>query len=216
LEIISLANLLSDKPIPEFTVIAGEIIAKERGPERPLSDNYAISIALIGLSLIKTSEKRLLRKFINNITIWLCDRYDNIGLASLGASEEDEYEHLLSEYLAGLNHKKTKTSLVATVLLDLAYLADDPAFYEAIANDLRASSIILQRYHVFNDTDIYGYDRISDSFDAEYSRTYVDDYSRGIAIEKERNHVSVKTSAQYFLMFLLRDRMFPTFIRELL
>lgn len=216
LELLSLANLLSDKPDPELKAIISEVIQRERGWERPLSDNYAMSVALIGLSLLKNDDYVLLRKLVNNITIWLCDRYDNIGIAQLGAAEDEEYEQLLSEYLDGLNHQKSKSSFTASILLDLAFFADDPQFYDSIANELRASSIIVERYHILNDTDIYEYEGINNSYDPEYSKKYLDVYSRGIAVEKEHNKVTSRSPALFFLMFLLRDRLFPTFIRDLI
>ena len=91
-----------------------------------------------------------------------------------------------------------------------------PINFLSIANELRATSVITERFHVLNDSDIYEYDRIYNSFDPEYSRKYVDTYSRGIAIEAESNKISVRSPVLFFLMFLLRDRLFPTFIRELL
>jgi hypothetical protein len=216
LELLSLAHLLSVEPIPQLKAVIDEVIQRERGWERPLSDNYAMSVALTGLSLLKHADPILLKKFVNNITIWLCDRYDNIGIAQLGATEEEEYEQLLSEYLDGLNHQKSKSSFTASILLDLAFFTDDPQFYQAIANELRASSIIAERYHVLNDTDIYEYEGVSNSYDPEYSKTYIPVYSRGIAIETEHNKVTLRSNALFFLMFLLRDRLFPVFIRELL
>jgi len=216
LELLSLANLLLEESDPRLNAFIVEIIERERGWERPLSDNYAMSIALIGLSLIKSAEITLLKKLINNVTIWLCDRYGNMGLAPLGSSEDEEFEQLLSEYLDGLKCQKTKSSFIASILLDLAYLANDPPFYEAIANELLASSVITERYHILNDDDIYEYERIYNSYDPEYSRKYVDVYSRGIAIEKEGNKITSRSAVLFFLMFLLRDRLFPTFIFELL
>lgn len=216
LELLSLANLLSNEPNPELIAIISDIIQRERGWERPPSDNYAMSVALTGLSLLKNTDYALLRKLVNNITIWLCDRYDNIGIAQLGAAEDEEYEQLLSEYLEGLNYQKSKSSFTASILLDLAFLSDDPQFYESIANDLRATSITMERYHVLNDTDIYEYEGIYNSYDSEYSKKYLDVYSRGIAVEREQNQVTSRSPALFLLMFLLRDRFFPTFIRDLI
>ncbi|MHC1698826.1 MAG: hypothetical protein AB9919_12350 [Geobacteraceae bacterium] len=216
LELLSLANLLSDDHDLELKELISEVIHRERGWERPLSDNYAMSVALIGLSLLKDADYVPLRKLVNNITIWLCDRYVNIGIAQLGAAEDEECEQLLSEYLDGLNHQKSKSSFTAGILLDLAFLADDPQFYESIANELRASSIIIERFHVLNDTDIYEYDRINNTYDSEYSKKYIDVYSSGIALEKERNKVTSRSPVLFYLMFLLRDRFFPTFIRDLI
>ena len=45
---------------------------------------------------------------------------------------------------------------------------------------------------------------------------YVEIYSNGIALEKESNKITIRSSDLFFLMFLLRDRFFPTFIQELL
>ena len=170
LELLSLYNLLLSNANTNLNTLIVDIIQKERGWERPLSDNFAMSVAFIGLSLIKNNEDQLLKKIINNITIFLCDRYSNIGLADLGASEDEEFEQLLSEYLDGLKHQNTRASFLASILLDLAYLTNDQAFYESIANDLLASSIITERYHVLRNEDIYEYKRIASSNDSEYSR----------------------------------------------
>jgi hypothetical protein len=216
LEILSLFNLLSEKVEPELTSFIKEIIEKERGWERPLSDNYAVSIALIGLSLIKSSEKDIFKKLINNVTIWFCDRHSKIGLAPLGASEEEESEQLLSEFLDGLTHNKMRSSFLACVLLDLAYLSDDSVFYESIANELRASSVIIERFHILNDSDIYDYENISNSYDSEYSKKYTAIYSGGILMDIENSKISIRSNVLFFLAFLLRDRVFPTFIREIM
>ena len=110
LELLSLNNLLHEKSNPDLFALITEIIDKERGWERPLSDNYAISVGLVGLSLAKNGDSQLLKKFINNITIWACDRYSNLGLASLGSSEDEEFEQLLSEHLEGLACQRAKSS----------------------------------------------------------------------------------------------------------
>lgn len=216
LELLSLNNLLHEKSNPDLSALITDIIDKERGWERPLSDNYAMSVGLVGLLLAKNGDIQLLEKFINNITIWACDRYCNLGLASLGSTEDEEFEQLLSEHLEGLVCQRAKSSFLASVLLDLAFLANDPSFYESIANEIRATSIIPERFHVLQDSDIYEYERIYNSFDPEFSRKYQKVYSRGIAVEAESNKVTVRSPGIFFIMFLLRDRFFPTFIAELL
>lgn len=216
LEMLCSVYLLSEESESRLIDSIKEIIRKERGWERPLSDNFGISVALIGLCLIKSSNLELLRKVINNVTIWLCDRYENLGLAQLGASESEEFEQILSEYLEGFDHAKINTSFVAGVLLDLSHLIGDPLFYESIANELRASSIILERFHILKDSDIFQYDQIQNSFEHDYKREYCEAYSKGIVIEREGNTISTRSPALFLLMVLLRDRTFPTFVQELL
>ncbi len=195
LELISLINLLSEKNDSKLNSIIKEIIGKERGWERPLSDNYAMSVALIGLSLMKNGEWNLLKKIINNITLWLCDRYENIGLSRLGSSEDEEFEQLLSEYLEGFDSKRISTSFLASVLLDLSFMTNDPEFYERIANDLRASSVILEYYHINIDENAYGYNGVSCSFDPRFKRKFETRYSKGIEIELEDNKMTLRSSA---------------------
>lgn len=216
LELLSLDALLSDEPNTDIDRLTTQIIDRERGWERPLSDNYAASIALTGLFLLKNSDTARLKKLIINVTIWLCDRYDNIGLATFGSSEKEEFEQLLSEHLEGLCFTNNNTSFIASILLDLSYFLGDQYFYNAIANELGASSIITERFHVLSDAELYGYQDITSSFDPEFSREYLENYSSGISIEREKNKVTIRSPVLFFLLFLMRDRMFPTFIREML
>lgn len=216
LELLSLYMLVSDTAEKAVKDLTTTIIGKERGWERPLSDNYAASIALIGLSLIKNDEVQVAKKLLNNVTIWFCDRYSNIGVAPLGSSEEEEFQFLLSEYLEGFDCKKRRSSFLAAVLLDMAHILGDANFYSEVANELRATSIILERFHVLNESELFTYDRVNNSYDSTYSKDYVEEYSDGIAIELESNKVSVRSKSLFYIIFLLRDRIFPTFIKEIM
>lgn len=216
LELISMCLLIHGDTDDKYSRYLCRLIDTERGWERPLSDNYAASIALTSLSLIKISKINYLKKFITNITIWLCDRYTCFGLASIGSSEECECEQLLSEYLTGLYCKKNCSSFIASILLDISYLSKDKSLYEDVANDLRASSIITEFYHVINDEDVYHYDNIETSNDPDFSKEFIDDYSSYICFERNNSNITINNIGIFYLIFLLRDRMFPTFITELL
>jgi len=218
LELLSLYILTSPNENNEIANFLFKILDEQNGSYRVLSDNYAISIVLISLVLIKLKDIRRLRRFLNNVCVWLCDRYENIGISHVGSTQQEELEQLLSEYLTGLSSQKNTLSFAASVLLDIAYLLKDKLLYEQIANDLRATEIIPEFYHVLNDDSlfIHNHPEIVTSTDNEFSIEFKDNYNRMIDYERKANAVSLRDKALLFLMFLLRDRYFPTFITEII
>ena len=196
-----------------------EVLDNENGCFHPIGDNYAISIVFIALTLLKINEIKRLKKFLNNVTVWLCDRYekDGIGLGFIGANLREEIEQLLSEHLSGYIFNYRKTSFIAACVLDIAYLIGDKELYENIANDLRASNIILEFFHVLNNNSLYKHNHIEiiKSSDHDFSSDFCENYSQPIQYERENNSISLRTNGLFFIMILLRDRYFPTFIKEL-
>jgi hypothetical protein len=127
-------------------------------------------------------------------------------------------EQLLSEYLSGFNFNSRKVSFIATCVLDMACQIGDKEFYENIANDLRASKIILEFFHVLNQDSLYKHNHIEiiKSSDHDFSIDFNENYSQLIQYEREKNTISLRSNGLFFIMILLRDRYFPTFIRDLL
>jgi hypothetical protein len=158
-----------------------------------------------------------LKKFLNNVTVWLCDRYSDIGLSPIGSTEQAEYEQLLSEHLSGFEYQHNSSSFIASVILDVCYLFGDKTFYSKIANDLRAANIIIEFYHILEFSSLFSYTNknILKCFDAEYSIDFSENYSECIKHERAGNNIDVRDKGLFLIMALLRDRYFPSFILEL-
>jgi len=218
LELFSLHILLSRNRRPEIDAFFRRIIDEQRGSFRILSDNYAVSMVLVCLSLLKLGDCDRLSKYLNNVCVWLCDRYAEFGLAPFGSSFQEEIEQLLSENLEGFSHHQHAGGFSASASLDMAYLAGDKALFEGIANDFRAVEAIMEFFHVTNDDALFTYDHhdIVSATDHDFSLEFRPDYCKAITYERKSNSVSVRHKGLFLIMFLLRDRYFPTFIAEML
>ncbi len=218
LELFSLYILTIDENNDDIKNNLKNLLNNEPGCFKPISDNYAISIALTSFALLKIDEIEVLKKFLNNVTTWICDRYEENGLSSIGSTLEREIEQLLSENLEGFAYNNRNSSFVANCVLDMCFILNDDDLFANIANDLKATEIILEFFHVVNDESLYSYENesIYKEFDHEFSLSLKDDYSKIITYEKLNQAITLKDRYLFFLMFLLRDRYFPTFVRELL
>lgn len=195
-----------------------KILKNEKGAEHPISDNYAVSIALISLALLKLNRINEVKRFLNNVTIWLCNRYKDVGLSSVGSTEREEYEQLLSEYLDGFAYSKKQASFIASAILDICFILGDKDFYADIANELRAASIILSFYHVLNYDAVFthAHPQILSQHDNDFSLELNENYSRIIEYERRSTKLKFEGTGILFLAFLLRDRYFPTLMKELI
>lgn len=218
LELLSLYILTSSKQDDDIKGLFLKLLDDHKGCYRIISDNYAMSVVLTGLSLIKLGEIEILKKYLNNVCVWTCDRYQNTGLSPIGSKLQEEVEQLLSEYLDGLSNFKNASSFTACVLLDFAYMLNDKEFYRAVANDLRAVEIVPEFYHILNEEALftYSHESIVTSPDSDFSLDYVENYTKMIEYERKTNTISIRDNSLFFIMFLLRDRYFPTFMRDLI
>jgi hypothetical protein len=218
LELFSIYIVTLNKRSDDIETLFLKILDEQKGSYRIISDNYAVSIVFISLALFKLNQRERLRKYLNNVCVWLCDRYDNMGISPFGSSQQEEIEQLLSEDLSGLLSQKYLTSFAASALLDMTYLFGDKGFYEIIANDLRAVSIILEFYHVLIDDALFTYShkQIVTSNDPEFSLDFKMDYDRMIKHEREINTISIRDKSLLFIIFLLRDRYFPSIILDII
>jgi len=173
---------------------------------------------LISLGLIKIKKFSLVEKYLSNVCVWICDRYENSGITSLGTPRIKEIEQLMSEYLTGFECQQEITSFTACALLDLSFIVEDKELFENISNDLKSVEIVLKLFHILNDESLISHDNnnILREMDAKCSTSFCDEYSTIIKYERENNTISLRDDSLYFIIFLLRDRYFPTFIKKIL
>jgi hypothetical protein len=217
IELLALSILLSDSENPETSKLMEHFLSTEKGVSRILSENYSITILLVSLSLIKLRKIDQLKRYLINCTVWLCDRYSELGIAPFGSNRVEEFEQLLSEHLYGYQHQKGNTSFAASILLDLAGFLSDKDLYASIANDIRAVDLGLEFFHVQTDEALYSYDgkHITTTTDTHFSLELCSDYSPAIMHERKNCSISIRDKWLFLVIFLLRDRYFPTFIMDL-
>jgi hypothetical protein len=217
-ELLSLHVLTSPKPSKEIESFLLSMLEQQRGCYRIISDNYAVTIILVSLTLLKLSQIDRLKRFLNNVCVWLCDRYAELGIAPIGTDLQGEIEQLLSEHLQGLSFQRHTGGFAACACLDMSYQTGDKSLFEGIANDLRAEEAILEFYHVLSDDALFVHDhaQIVTSTDTEFSLEYCESYSKMIEHEVRTNSVATRDKNLFYLIFLLRDRYFPTFIADLI
>ncbi|MBI4548438.1 MAG: hypothetical protein HY707_10680 [Ignavibacteriae bacterium] len=218
LELLSLFVLTSSKPNKDVGSFLLRILDEQKGSHRIISDNYAITIVLVSMALLKLNEIDRLKRFLNNACVWLCDRYGELGIAPIGTDLQGEIEQLLSEQLEGLSFQRHAGGFSACACLDMSYIVGDKSLFEGIANDLRAVEAIFEFYHILTDEALFIHDheQITTSTDGEFSLEHRQDYSKMIAHESKANSVSIRDKSLLYLSFLLRDRYFPTFITEVI
>ena len=218
LELLALYIITINHTDKNINFLFKRLLDKEVGCYHPVSDNYAISTILISCALLKLKDNKRLNKFIVNVTVWICDRYEDIGLCPIGSDLIKEFEQLLSEHLSGLSYNSNNSSYIATCILDICYIIGDSALYNSVANDFRAQKIILEFYHVLDDDSLYWYNskNIYIECDHDFSIKMIDNYSKIIEHELSANSIKKRDYSLFYLMFILRDRYFPSFLKELL
>lgn len=208
MELISLLFLLFEDTEKEHLELFNKIL-DEKGTFRPISDNYAISLVLISKVLLKYNRIDDLKKYITNCTVWLCDRYQENGLAPIGYKPVEEYEQIISEHLSGFSHHERKTSFIAAIILDVCAYLNEPEFYAAIANDFRAVEIIPEYYHINNSETLFNYEKVVSQTDHDFNLELTDDYAVYLKYRKDNYDINLSSTKLYLLSFLLRDRYFP-------
>jgi len=207
LELLALYILLSNE-IGESLKSNFLEYLNEKGSSRPISDNFGTSIMLIALVLIKLDETEILKKYLVNVTVWLCDRYEQNGIAPIGYKRDEEYEQIISEHLSGLTFHERKTCFIAAIILDICVYLGDEELYSDIANDFRAVEIIPEYYHVNESNQLFNYDNVVTQTDHEFSLELKSNFAKYISYREEKK-IEFSDKQALLLMFLLRDRYFP-------
>jgi len=208
LELLALQILLADQVNESIKDEFLEYL-KEKGASRPISDNFGSAIMLVALVLIKLEEIDILKKYLINITVWLCDRYEQNGIAPIGYKRDEEYEQIISEQLSGLSFHERKTCFISAIILDICFYIGDEELYSNIANDFRAVEIIPEYYHVYERNQLFSYDYVVTQTDHEFSLELRSDFAKYISYRKEKFELNFEENQAILLMFLLRDRYFP-------
>ncbi len=208
LEMLSLRILLFDDVVEEHLKLFN-LLLKEKGTFRCISDNYAISIFLISQVLLKYSRIAELKRYLNNCTVWLCDRYELNGLSPIGYKPDEEYEQIISEYLTGLEYHQRKTSFIASIILDVCAYLDDSEFYAAISNEFRAVEIILEYFHINSEDNLYDYSKVITQTDHSFKLELDEFYAQYVKYRNESFNITINKEKLLLISFLLRDRYFP-------
>jgi len=208
LELLSLCALLFNEIDKEQIELFDQLI-REKGASRCISDNYAISIFLISQTLLKLERKADLKLYINNCTVWICDRYEENGVSPIGYTAKEEYEQIISEHLTGLNYHERKTSFIAAIILDICAYLGDAVFYAEIANEFRAVEIIPEYFHINTTESLYDYEKVISQTDHGFQLELIDNYAVYVKYRNEKFDIDMTKEELLLLAFLLRDRYFP-------
>lgn len=162
------------------------------------------------------NQKDLLKKYVTNICVWLCDRYQQNGLSPIGYKPDKEYQQLLSEFLSGLEYFENKASLIAAILLDICYYLNDDQLYSDIANDLRAVEIIPEYFHVNTRDQLFDYEKVIVETDYDFSLELKKDFTNYVKYRNANFNITLQKKEAVLLMFQLKDRYFPNIIFDLI
>ncbi len=204
MELLSITILLNDDSLIDKFKKSINV----KGCYRPLSDNYGVSVFLIATAMLKLDLIKDLKNYLVNCTVWICDRYEELGIAPIGSDKDLEYEQLLSEYLSGFENQKNSFSFIATIILDLCYYLKDKSLYKQISNELKSVEIAPISYHIFKEKDLWHYDNIISEHDPNFKTEMVADYLTMCSRYDMNKSYSKKLSVLEILcnIFLLRDR----------
>jgi hypothetical protein len=206
-EMLSIGILLEENSIKESFVTC----IKEKGCYKPISDNYASSVFFISLAMIKLNLSEEIKNYVINCTVWLCDRYQELGIAPVGSGKELEYSQLLSEHLSGYENYLNGYSFISTILLDICVFLKDLCLFQQIANEFKAVEITPIYYHIMNGNDIWDYEKIVTEHDPNFNEKQLESYST-MSSKYDQNILYVSNMSKLELIcniFLLRDRYFP-------
>lgn len=220
-EMMSFGAILSADPEAQSNFASGLswLITSDEGSCHPVSDRYAISVILTTLVLFSSGHTELARKFVNNVIVFLCDRYsDGYGLSTVDESTQDEVERLLGYPFEHLDLKPEYGSLLVTGLLDILAYFGEGQLYLNVLNDAQACEIVPQ-YWQCGDTESQFFlesDEVYHYASVEFSEEIASSFGTGYATHIAREPSSWILGHQFryrihaALSILLRDRYFPT------
>lgn len=218
LEIVGFLYFCSDVDKTELKSFLVDFISTEPGACHIPSDNYAISILLPCLALISEGEIELVKRYLTDVVVWLCDRYEGgIGIASFGSAELEEIEVLLGSAFDFID-APASGSFLATLAADLTVFLGDESFYLDVINDFLAVGLTCVYWQVNDSPGIFNiaYDVItypSVKYFEKKNNFQDFDFAEHIIHETRKFSLSQFLTSNQFvpsLALLLRDRYFPT------
>jgi hypothetical protein len=196
-----------------------DFVSNEPGCAHIPSDRYAVSLVLPVIALHITSRSDVALDFLRNVTVWLCDRYEEgWGLAFV---EEDTYGEIITlfgypfEFIA---QQERSGSLLASVVSDLVAFLGDKQLYGDVVNDIKASRIHPEYWQVSHpkglfsigasDVIVYPYVEYKDTLEDFESYDFAEHVIHELRSFQVEDYVGPLSLMS--LMLLLRDRYFPT------
>ena len=145
MEILALTYCLStEAQRPTYLERIVSIVEHEPGAKHPISDWYAVSLALVVRVLADADMVPLARGLCRSVAVWVGDNYENSGsgLASMDVDEVQEARQLLGFAFEGLKVRRQETSLISTTILDAACFIGESGLHGDVLHDLKTCDII--------------------------------------------------------------------------
>ena len=141
-ELVSLLalRLRADEPdlATEMTDWLVQFVDAQPGLAHPISDRYGVSLVPLS-ALLASSHRETVKRLLRDVTVWVCDRYDNdeLGLAAVDAPVFEEVCRVVAgPFDVGLTPRHQ--CQVANVLLDVCAALDLYDVYADVRNDTLA------------------------------------------------------------------------------
>jgi len=194
-------------------------VSKEPGCAHVPSDRYAVSLVLPVIALLATSRSKTAIDLLRNVTVWLCDRYEEgWGLAPLEADSYAEIVTLLGHPFEFIPRRERTGSFLAAIVSDLAVFLGTKELYSDVVNDIKASGIHPEYWQApdteglfrVGASDVIGYPCVEYKDSLEDFSSY--DFAEHVVHEPRSFRIQelVGPLSLMSLMLLLRDRYFPT------
>jgi len=140
--LLALADHVEDNVSEDARMAVKEIVSKQMGVGRPLSDRWAISLICVTLSTFRDSPSEV-AKLLESVIVWIADAYDNrLGLGSADCSELEEIEYILGPSLSHIDIRRRRTSYLATAVLDLCLFFGFRDLYQAAVHDFLTVDLV--------------------------------------------------------------------------
>jgi len=218
-ELIALLGLrLRDRDAQAAAAIAEWLATfahAQPGVGRPLGDRYAVSLIPVALMLHDHVDE--LGSLLSGAAVWVCDRYERaqLGLGSWDASVEEEIARVLGSSI-GLAIERRRSSLIASVLLDVAAMLDLRDLYANIRNDLLAVRVHCPVLLTGNGPDRYDKPAVNARWDldADYADELTDDPAAPHLAQAPEDEMVARGRWWELLAVsaVLRERWFPVAI----
>jgi hypothetical protein len=147
-EILAMLALLGPPNSPESNEVAEYLtafVAANPGAAHPISDRWGISVACCALVMSRHGKAQAARAYIRSVVKWVADHYDygNPGLAGPYSRPEEEVAFVLGPPFEHTDLRRRSESYIATQLLDLCSVLEDPELFEEGRNEFLAVDITL-------------------------------------------------------------------------
>lgn len=131
------------------------MIETQPGAAHPLSDRWGPSVAAI-TSAVGCTHRDLVAGWLRSVGAWIADRRESgLGLAPYNATPREEVDQLLGVALEHVDLAKRTDSLLAALLLDLAFALEDSTLLDDFVNEWLAVALTAPALTFDDSTDAY-------------------------------------------------------------